>query len=328
MQIREPDSTTPSPAELVKNSLKLQGFPEVGYLDYSLSLEQYREHLSRYESWIARGMHGEMGYLERGLDFRSNPHKLFPDLESVFVVLSSYPTYKIEGDGIRYARYLNGPDYHDVLKTRLNAALISAQEKIPELKFKVCVDTSAVLERTWAALSGLGWIGKNTLLIHPKLGSYVFIGVVFTNLQTGAAPSLQPDYCGRCTRCLDACPTEAILSTHEVDSRKCISYLTLEKRGEFKFAAENLAPNFNGYIAGCDICQEVCPFNTKPVKNETAPPSVANYLVCNLETLQNETEDGYKKRVKDTALSRIKFTDFKRNLNWISQGVARSKKLD
>jgi epoxyqueuosine reductase len=164
-----------------------------------------------------------------------------------------------------------------------------------------------VLERTWAVLAGLGWIGKNTLLIHPQLGSYVFIGVVFLSREFGFLPEPLKDYCGPCTRCLGACPVGA-LADHDLDSRKCISYLTLEKRGPFQEK-----PELHGYVAGCDLCQEVCPYNTKAVRR-TPVAGLAPHLVLDAAKLERETESEYRERIRGTALSRVKFPDFKRNL--------------
>lgn len=298
---------------ILEGALRNQGFPVVGGVDYDLALETYRDHAQRYENWIQRGMAAEMGYLVRGVDFRKDPKKLFPELSSILTVLSPYPVQpvcgqEVAGQQVKYSRYLNGPDYHEVMKSKLTEAMKEAQQSITDFKFKVCVDTSAVLEKTWASLTGLGWIGKNTLLIHPQWGSYTFIGVVFTNQALHRAPRLHKDFCGQCTRCLKACPTGAILETHEVDASKCISYLTLEKRGPFEKSV-NLAQ----YVAGCDICQEVCPFNTKISTKNTAT-GVADYLITNLEVLFHETLEEYKKRIKGTALSRIKYPDFQRNL--------------
>ena len=293
-----------SPAFLV------QGFPAVGAVDYERALPIYQEHAKRYLDWVVAEKHGSMGYLHRGLDRRLDPTLVFPELKSVIVVALPYSPHPIQMNGLKYARYLNGPDYHERIQQKLETAMQSliAIHAVPEnFRYKICVDTSAVLERTWAALCGLGWVGKNTLLIHPQLGSYLFLGVVFTNAEFGLGPQILKDYCGSCTRCIVACPTEA-LQPHDLDARTCISYLTLEKRGEW----ENPIPT-KGFLAGCDLCQEVCPYNTKATKAK-APEDLAPHLEFNVEALLSETEAEYKMRVKGTSLSRVKFADFKRNL--------------
>ncbi|NDG84568.1 MAG: tRNA epoxyqueuosine(34) reductase QueG [Proteobacteria bacterium] len=306
----KPHTESPVLWDRFKAALEDQGFPVSGVVDYEPALEFYREHSNRYREWIASGKHGEMGYLQRGLDRRLDPELVFPALESVITVLKPYSPHPAGGETLRYARYLNGPDYHIEMKSAIERAFSSLREAgaLPEgFDYKICVDTSAVLERTWAALTGLGWIGKNTLLIHPQLGSYVFIGVVFTNHRFGANPVLLKDYCGPCTRCLASCPTEAI-TPHDLDSRKCISYLTLEKRGAWDRAWDT-----KGFVAGCDLCQEVCPYNTKAVRH--APSGImADHLVTDPERLLAETESEYRMRIEGTALERVKFADFRRNL--------------
>ena len=286
-----------------------QGFPVSGVTDYEPARALYAAHAGRYRRWVEAGKHGDMGYLQRGLDRRLDPKLVFPALESVITVLRPYSPHPVGDEAIRYARYLNGPDYHTEMKTALEKAFSRLGESgdLPAgFDFKICVDTSAVLERTWAALTGLGWIGKNTLLIHPQLGSYVFIGVVFTNHRFNSKPVLLRDYCGPCTRCLSACPTEA-LAEHDLDSRKCISYLTLEKRGDWDRAWDT-----KGFVAGCDLCQEVCPYNTKAVRRAPVPV-MADHLLTDPGKLEVETEEEYRKRVGGTALERVKFRDFRRN---------------
>ena len=287
----------------LKVRLSEKNFPLIGVVDYEDVAPMYESHGERYRQWIDRSFHGEMSYLARGLDRRLNPKLVFPNLQSAIVVARPYPAQPVGDERIRYARYLNGVDYHEVMKADLESVFVDSK-----FEYKVCVDTSAVLERTWAVLAGLGWIGKNTLLIHPQLGSYLFLGVVLTDQRFFQPLHFHKDYCGNCNKCMVACPTQAIVGAHDLDARKCISYLTLEKRGDWHEPV-----NTSGFIAGCDICQEVCPYNTKTVK-ALKESSIQQYLVLDEVQLQNETESEYKKRVNGTALSRIKYNDFKRNL--------------
>lgn len=291
------------------------GFPLVGGTDYLSALPLYREHAERYRKWVERGSHGAMAYLQRGLDRRVDPTLVFPPLQSVITVARPYSPHPVGDSKVRYARYLNGgQDYHDSMKDDLERTFSNFKVEYPELEYKVCVDTSAVLERSWAVLTGLGWIGKNTLLIHPQYGSFLFLGVVFTNLTLGQGPTLLKDYCGNCTRCLSACPTQA-LKPHDLEARRCISYLTLEKRGEWNdYPGEKI--DTRGFVAGCDLCQEVCPYNTKAARY-TPPKDSEPYLKTDLEALLNETEEEYRNRVRGTALSRVKYADFRRNLKAI-----------
>ena len=302
--------------ESIAPAFQAVGFEAVGAVDYEKARPLYSEHALRYQEWILANKHGDMAYLQRGLERRLDPALVFPELKSVITVAipySPHPAQSAESasqTSLKYARYLNGPDYHDVLKEKLEQAFQTLREEnlLPEsFRYKICVDTSAVLERSWAMLTGLGWIGKNTLLIHPQLGSYLFLAVVFTNAEFGRAPEILKDYCGSCARCMDVCPTQA-LKSHDLDARECISYLTLEKRGEW------LKPfPTKGFLAGCDLCQEVCPYNTKAMK-ANPPVAIETHLEFTAETLLAESEIDYQKRVKGTALSRVKYTDFKRNL--------------
>jgi epoxyqueuosine reductase len=299
--------------------LQAEGFPVSGIVDVAVVREEYARHADRYGRWIADGKHGEMGYLSRGLDRRLNPELVFPGVKSVLAVLRPYSPHPVGNEKLRYARYLDGPDYHETIQSALERAMACWRDERgwgAEFQYKVCVDTSAVLERTWAVLAGLGWIGKNTLLIHPQLGSYVFIGVVFLNREFGASPEPLKDYCGPCDRCLRACPVGA-LTDHDLDSRKCISYLTLEKRGAFEQQVD-----LHGYVAGCDLCQEVCPYNTKAVRR-TPSSQPAPHLVLDEGKLLSEVEGEYRERIRGTALSRIKFPDFKRNLMFRRSGENR-----
>jgi len=307
-------------AELLVQAARESGFPLAGVVDLNLAESHVRAHVERYDEWLKRGFAGAMSYLVRGRDRRADPRLVMPDVQSILCVAIPYPRKPAgaasPAQGPRYARYLQGPDYHDELAQRLESAMQAARARWPEarpLHWKVCVDTSAVLERSWAALAGLGWIGKNTLLIHPKHGSYLFLACVLINQPTGQGPSLLPDFCGNCTRCLNVCPTQALVEPHWVDSNKCISYLTLEKRGELPID-EPTKRAMGSWVAGCDLCQEACPFNLKPARAETGvPPANATNLQDWIALLE-ELEEGYRQRIKDSALSRIKPPQFRRNL--------------
>lgn len=288
------------------------GFPLVSAVDFSLAKTDFKIHSDRYEEWIKNGYHGEMAYLERGLGRRRDPSLVFPEAKSIVVCAIPYrknPTPRT----LRYARYLEGPDYHSHLPALLESALLNSNITA---KWKICVDTSAVLERTWAALAGLGWIGKNTLLIHPQLGSYLFIATILIDQETGLGPRQLTNYCGNCSACLTGCPTSAFTEPGFLDSKKCISYLTLEKRGEWSSLDEGEKKKIGTWIAGCDICQEVCPYNRKPLKTpETWPSDPRDQaLIADWSILDHETQENYRARTVHTALSRVKFPDMVRNL--------------
>lgn len=302
-----------------------EGFPLVGALDLDRATETMRPHIARYDRWIQDGHSGAMTYLERGRDRRANPRIVMPEAQSILCVALPYPRRPSGGststEGPRYARYIHGPDYHEEIATRLEQVMQKVNARWPSqaspLKWKVCVDTSAILERSWAALAGLGWIGKNTLLIHPKEGSYLFLGEVLINQLTDQGPTPLPDYCGGCTRCLDACPTQAFKEPRLLDSNRCISYWTLEKRGALDLPEVDKRA-IGPWVAGCDICQEVCPFNIKAVKRELeanpAPRAGSADSLKEWEQLLREETPDYKARVSASALSRVKPSQFSRNL--------------
>ena len=310
-------------ATLLIETAQAQGFPVAGVVDILKALEGFfQTDVKRYDHWLRAGFAGEMEYLKRGRDRRSDPRLVFSDAKSMLCVAIPYsrePTGAAQLiDGPRYARYLRGRDYHKEIAERLEEVMktVAANWSAdPPLKWKICVDTSAILERSWAALAGLGWIGKNTLLIHPKLGSYLFLAEVLINQETGRAPAPLPDYCGNCEKCLHACPTQALVEAHSLDSNRCISYSTLEKRGAPALSGEMLAKT-GGWIAGCDLCQEVCPFNQKPSRAEPVPfdKKLDATGLSDWRGLLAESEDAYRSRVSQSSLSRVKPGQFRRNL--------------
>lgn len=221
---------------------------------------EWREHI---RVWLAAGRHGEMAYLAEELSLRTEPARVFDGARSFIVVADQYArrgdsdAVEPAGSG-RIARYAWGKNYHDVVKRRLHTLADGLRETFPGSDFRSCVDTVPILERELAVLAGLGWVGKNTMVIHPRLGSYFVLGVVATNLELQPASTATPDHCGTCTRCIDACPTGAI-TPYSVDGSKCISYLTIERRGEIP---RGLHEGIGSWLFGCDVCQEVCPHNS------------------------------------------------------------------
>lgn len=303
---------------LVQNALA-QGFAQAAGVDIEAAAAEYSQHYARFQSWVAEGNHASMAWLERGLDRRSDLKKVFPSTQSVFCVALPYPVQVpgTSGDqGVRYARYMWGRDYHEEVTERLQTVMSKTEAVFSGLKYKICVDTSAVLERSWAAFAGLGWIGKNTMLIHPKWGSFFLIGVVLLSESLGESLKLLPNYCGNCSACLSGCPTQAFSQPGVLDARKCISAWTLETRGELKLTSEQRQAIQNR-VAGCDICQEVCPFNLKAMKQFSAISTHPALEVYRFDELLNETSEQYRARVEHSALNRVKYEDFKRNLDWV-----------
>jgi len=311
------DPSAPSEISVLFEKIRAAGFPLVGAVDLALARDAFLAHGERYAEWIGQGFHGEMGYLERGMTRRLDPTLVFPAAKSVIVCAIPYrrhsETSRVDTSAPRYARYLQGPDYHKRLPEMLEGAL---KEWGVPAKWKICVDTSAVLERSWAALAGIGWIGKNTLLINPKLGSYLFLATILLDRETGLGPNPLPNYCGNCSACLEGCPTSAFVKPGTLDARKCISYLTLEKRGDWSGIDETTKKKMGTWIAGCDLCQEVCPYNQKPARlDETWPEDPRDSaLIAEWDHLVGEDEATYRKRVRTSALSRVKYPEMRRNL--------------
>lgn len=302
------------------------GFPLAGALDLDLARGPMAAHLERYDRWLAQGHEGAMSYLRRGRERRADPRRVFQEARSILCVAQPYPAEPAgspdPAQGPRYSRYLRRRDYHGEMADRLEQVMdrVVAVTGDAGLRWKTCVDTSAVLERSWASLAGLGWIGKNTLLIHPRHGSYLFLGEVLINRETGAGPRPVADYCGNCTRCLKSCPTQALIEPRTLDSNRCISYWTLEKRGEFSIGSEGRSA-IGPWIAGCDLCQEACPFNIRPARaagNEPPPPDLRSHdgatALREWKELLEETPGQYQARTRDSALSRVKSPQFSRNL--------------
>jgi epoxyqueuosine reductase len=319
-----------SPSDLhawLVEAARVEGFPLAGGVDIDRALEgPFPAHVRKYDEWLRAGHAGAMSYLERGRDRRADPRQVFGPAQSVFSVAVPYHPQPVGATdpavGPRYARYVRGADYHHDLAERLDRALAAAAARLREatgreLAWKICVDTSAVLERSWAALAGLGWIGKNTLLIHPQHGSYLFIAEALVSEKLDRGPAPLPNYCGNCTRCLDACPTGAFLAPRVLDANRCLSYWTLEKRGELELSVTD-ARAVGTWVAGCDLCQEVCPFNFKAARSPgPVPPASgpdAGEWPLGWEAHLRETEVAYRARIKRSALSRVKPAQFRRNL--------------
>ncbi len=268
--------------------------------------------LDRYQEWVQKGFAGTMMYLERGLERRADPSKILPGVKSIICVAMNYYTGESHP---HIARYALGQDYHQVMGEKLKSLELFIQELQPSEQSKSYVDTGAILERSYAAQAGLGWIGKNTCLINDGLGSFFFIGEILTTIDFGddyGLPAL--DQCGTCTKCLDACPTQAFVEPGVMDARKCISYLTIEYRGEFTQEQKSMVGT---HAYGCDICQTVCPYNDRiPTTTEKSfwPRPELDQLMD-----ENISEDDFKKMTSNSAMDRIKYSAWKRNLQAVSK---------
>jgi epoxyqueuosine reductase len=292
--------------ETVKNVARECGFELAG-----VARAEGSEDFGRYENWVSRGMAGEMGYLtDRRAELRRDPRNLLPGARSVICVGKLYNT-RPEIKDPPISRYAWGSrDYHDVLREGLER-VVERLCAIQPFEWKICVDTAPLLERTYARLAGLGWIGKNTCLIHEPLGSWFFLGEILTSLEL-EPDGPPPDRCGTCTRCIDACPTQALVPMDDgwtLDSRRCISYLTIELRGPIP---EDLHAGVGTHVFGCDLCQDVCPWNARaPVTSE---PVFEPREIAPFEELAQLTEAQFREFSKGTPLARPKYAGFQRNL--------------
>ncbi len=294
---------------------------ETGFIACGIAEARYlSEYAPAFNKWLEKGYQAGMDYMERNSEKRTHPQKLVEGARSVISVLFNYTPQNTlpKEDNYHISRYSYGKDYHFVVKKKLWELLERIEKQTGTTRSRVFVDTAPVLDRAWAELSGIGWIGKNSMLISPKHGSYVFIGEIITDLEL-EYDSPMNNLCGGCTRCLEACPTGAIIKDGVIDSNKCISYWTIEYRGEN--LPESLQDKFENNIFGCDICQEVCPWNrfAKPTREESFQPHPELFEMTREEWHELSEED-YRRLFKKSAVKRTKFSGLKRNINFVSGG--------
>lgn len=300
--------------EKIKQQASSLGFDLIG-----IAPADPHAHLSFYDQWLAKGYAGTMGYLERGRDKRSNPQWVLEGAQTLICCGLNYyrgqPKSTEHSDPERgwIARYAWGEDYHEVFLEKLKKLEEFIRTEEPNAKLKSYVDTGPILERSYAASAGLGWVGKNSCLISKEIGSFFFIGEILTDLPL-IPDEATFDHCGSCTRCLDACPTQA-LTSYELDATKCISYLMIEHRGEIK---EELRDKIGHHLVGCDICQEVCPWNREPPisQEKSFDPRPGNFHPS-LETLEKLTPEEFSSRFRGSAVKRVKWEGLQRNVELI-----------
>ncbi len=295
---------------------------ELGFLSCGISNAEFLdEEESRFESWLTGGLHGEMGYMERNLDKRLDPRLLYEGAKSVISVLLNYfpKETQLDTDAPILSKYAYGKDYHFVLKEKLKNLLQFIQEEIAPCNGRPFVDSAPVLDKAWAAKAGLGWIGKNSNLISVEHGSFFFIGELIVDLELQPNERTIPNHCGTCTRCIDACPTSAIVSPYVVDARKCISYQTIELKGALD---EPLKGQFQNRVFGCDICQDVCPWNLKS-EPHNEPDFMPNPKLLTLTRAdwKQMDESIFNELFRKSAVKRTKFTGLKRNMEFLYSPV-------
>jgi epoxyqueuosine reductase len=304
----------------IKDQAHALGFELVGIASATAA-----DGFDRLANWLDRGFAGEMAYMHRHREACRHPAAVLPEVRSVVMVGMNYcPTGNGEGGRGKIplpppsllllgkvARYAGGADYHDVLRTRLNQLLAWIQGEVPGCRGRGVVDTAPLLERDFARRAGLGWFGKNTMLLNKRLGSFFFLGALLLDLELRPDPPHNTSHCGTCTACLDACPTQAFPSPGVLDARRCISYLTIELRGPMP---KELRPLVGDWVFGCDVCQEVCPWNRKaPPASEPAFQPRADLEVVDLVELLGLSEKEFRERFRGTALTRARRRGLLRN---------------
>lgn len=293
---------------------------ELGFLACGISKAAYlADEKERLENWLSAGMNGEMEYMARNREERLDPRLLHEGTQSVIsVLLNYYPCEKqLDPEAPVLSKYAYGTDYHFVLKDKLNELLKFIQEEIESCNGRAFVDSAPVLDKAWAVRSGLGWIGKNTNLISVEHGSFFFIGELLVDLELKTDERIVSNHCGNCTRCIDACPTQAIVAPYVVDARRCISYQTIEQRGAID---EALKGQFKDRVFGCDICQDVCPWNLKSEPHqEAAFDPHPRLMSLSRHDWQQMDESLFSELFRKSAVKRTKYSGLVRNLKFIEK---------
>ncbi len=288
----------------------------LGFLSCGISKADFlEEEAPRLEQWLQKNMHGEMGYMENHFDKRLDPRLLVDGAKSVIsLLLNYYPSEEQATDTYKISKYAYGQDYHHVIKSKLKELHQFISVNIGEVGGRAFVDSAPVLDKAWAAKSGLGWIGKHSNLLTQKVGSFYFIAELIVDLELEYDTPVT-DHCGTCTACIDACPTQAIVDPYVVDGSKCISYFTIELKNEIP---TDVSGQFKDWMFGCDICQDVCPWNrfSKPHQEPLFnPPS--ELLSMSKKDWEEITEDVFRKVFKKSAVKRTKFSGLQRNIRFL-----------
>ncbi|MPS72410.1 MAG: tRNA epoxyqueuosine(34) reductase QueG [Chryseobacterium sp.] len=299
--------------QLIKTKASAFGFQSCG-ISKADFLEEEASHL---ESWLKNNHHGEMKYMENHFDKRLNPRLLVEGSRSVISLSYNYfPEEKLQNENFKIAKYAYGEDYHDVIKEKLRTLVVELQDEIGEFSFRVFVDSAPVLEKAWARKSGIGWVGKNSNLITKKYGSFYFLAEIVCDLDL-VEDSPVTDHCGSCTKCIDACPTQAIISDKIIDGSKCISYATIELKDQIP---DFFKDKMDDWMFGCDICQDVCPWNrfSAPTLEEKFQP---NFQLKNFtkQEWKDITQEIFSSVFRKSAVKRTKFAGLKRNLDFLSE---------
>jgi len=297
--------------EEIKLESRRLGFDKVGVAPAGALTEEGE----RLRLWLARGFHGRMSYMARDPQQRADPRLLLPSVKSVVSVALNYfrPEKHTDAPEVgKISRYAWGDDYHDVLRDKLGALLEWVRERAPGVEGKICVDSSPMMDKAWAARAGLGWIGKHTNLITKEFGSWVFLGELLLSIELDYDSFVEPDHCGACRACIDACPTRAIIAPYQLDATRCISYGTIELR-ETELP-EPIKSNLESWVFGCDICQDVCPWSrfSKETAEKRFEPR-EGVVEPRLHELVEMSQEEFSTRFRKSAIKRAKLAGLKRN---------------
>lgn len=298
-------------SKIIKEKAAQIGFHKIGIVPAESLSEEGR----RLKEWLGRGYQAEMRWLEREPERRADPKLIFPNIKSVVVVALNYYTpheHRENPEKGKISRYAWGDDYHDVVGEKLRELLAWIKSEKPEADGKICVDTAPMMDKAWAVRAGLGWLGKHSNVITKDYGSWVFLGELILNLELDYDTEIVPDHCGSCTACLDNCPTNAITEPYTVDSNRCLSYATIELRSPE--LPREIAENLNGWLYGCDICQDVCPWNRfeKPTDEARFEPRFGE-VSLDLTNILSLEADNYAPRFRRSAIKRAKLKGLQRN---------------
>jgi epoxyqueuosine reductase len=302
--------------QLITNKAHELGFFHVGFS----TADFLEEEAPRLEKWLNKHHHGEMAYMANHFDKRLDPRLLVEDAKTVISLLFNYYTDQQQSDpeAPKISKYAYGEDYHYVIKDKLKELLAFIQEEIGEVNGRGFVDSAPVMDKAWAKKAGIGWIGKNSNLIHPKKGSFFFIADLILDLKIEADGPIK-DYCGTCTKCIDACPTDAIIEPYVVNGSKCISYLTIELKDEL--LPKEFEGKMDNWMFGCDICQDVCPWNRFSVlHNEERFEPHPDLLDLKKQDWMDLQEEGFQILFQRSPVKRTKYKGLKRNITFLKIG--------
>lgn len=313
-------------SEDIKQKARELGFHKVGIVAATALTEEG----AKLQTWLAHNFHGEMHYMARDPEQRADPRKLMASARSVVCVALNYyrPEQHADSPEVgKISRYAWGDDYHDVLRDKLKLLLAWIRESEPEVEGKICVDSSPMMDKAWAERAGLGWIGKHTNLITKEFGSWVFLGELLLSVELDYDSRIEPDHCGKCRACLEACPTGAIIAPYQVDGTRCISYGTIELRSAE--LPEPVRSNLNGWVFGCDICQDVCPWSrfSKPTEEARFTPR-PGITELKLDELIGLSQEEFSAKFRRSPVKRAKLAGLRRNAEAARDGRAEAAKSD